>query len=497
MLQLDGRALEVERGPSRPGTSRWRGDLIGVRAVRPGDRTATQPVVPVLLFPWTKFCGRPSSANSLHERIDARDDAECTKTAPLEVAPHEGQRRGIKHRAGCERGRSAPWQPSSHGDHEVPSSKDGLESWEDVPATLRRVGSRERSASWWSGPRGVEAAHARRSTSTPAPIRRGRRPWPPPRGDVVGPSNAQCGPAGSCLTAPRWTTNLATCGRCSPRPRTPRSSWSTWPTPPSTSATRTWPRRSTSSRSRCPSSCTTCAPCRVLAARNPKEAEAMASVLQVISAIERIGNDAVDIARIVTHRLGIPRELVADLSKAEEVSHRVLVREGSTWPTGRSPPSSCRCRPACGSWPSAAGATGSPTSTARRSAARRRAVPARPAGRHPPAARARRGALLGAAGPARGRHAHRPRPRRRRARRDEEHLRGRRRPGLLGARAARPGLAAEVRHLEDRLDEMKDRLEVWVLRASNDRIDPRRCAACCTCRRRPRTSATPPSRWCG
>jgi uncharacterized protein with PhoU and TrkA domain len=34
------------------------------------------------------------------------------------------------------------------------------------------------------------------------------------------------------------------------------------------------------------------------------------------------------------------------------------------------------------------------------------------------------------------------------------------------------GLATEVRHLEDRLDEMKDRLELWVLRASNDRIDP-------------------------
>lgn len=34
------------------------------------------------------------------------------------------------------------------------------------------------------------------------------------------------------------------------------------------------------------------------------------------------------------------------------------------------------------------------------------------------------------------------------------------------------GLAAEVRQLEDRLDEMKDRLELWVLRASTDRIDP-------------------------
>jgi uncharacterized protein with PhoU and TrkA domain len=34
------------------------------------------------------------------------------------------------------------------------------------------------------------------------------------------------------------------------------------------------------------------------------------------------------------------------------------------------------------------------------------------------------------------------------------------------------GLAAEVRHLEDRLDEMKDRLELWVLRAGGQEIDP-------------------------
>jgi uncharacterized protein with PhoU and TrkA domain len=55
----------------------------------------------------------------------------------------------------------------------------------------------------------------------------------------------------------------------------------------------------------------------------------MASVLQVISAIDRIGNAAADIAHIVTHRLGIPRALVADLASAEEVSHRVRVRDGS------------------------------------------------------------------------------------------------------------------------------------------------------------------------
>ncbi len=67
----------------------------------------------------------------------------------------------------------------------------------------------------------------------------------------------------------------------------------------------------------------------VLAARSPRDADAMASVLQVVSAIERFGNAAVDIGRIVTRRMGIPRALVADLSKAEEISHRVRVRDGS------------------------------------------------------------------------------------------------------------------------------------------------------------------------
>ena len=67
----------------------------------------------------------------------------------------------------------------------------------------------------------------------------------------------------------------------------------------------------------------------VVAARSPRDADAMASVLQIIAAIERIGNAAVDIARIVTRRLGIPRALVADLAAAEEVSHRVRVRDVS------------------------------------------------------------------------------------------------------------------------------------------------------------------------
>ncbi len=67
----------------------------------------------------------------------------------------------------------------------------------------------------------------------------------------------------------------------------------------------------------------------VLAARSPRDADAMASVLQVVSAIERLGNSAVDIAHIVSARLGIPRALVADLSQAEEISHRVRIRDDS------------------------------------------------------------------------------------------------------------------------------------------------------------------------
>lgn len=67
----------------------------------------------------------------------------------------------------------------------------------------------------------------------------------------------------------------------------------------------------------------------ILAVRRPSEAESMAAVLQVISAIEGIGNASIDITRIVTHRLGIPAELIGDLSNAEEVSHRVWIRDGS------------------------------------------------------------------------------------------------------------------------------------------------------------------------
>ena len=67
----------------------------------------------------------------------------------------------------------------------------------------------------------------------------------------------------------------------------------------------------------------------VLAGRSKRDAEQIASVLHVVSAIERIGNVAVDMSAIVTHHLGIPSALVSDLAAAEEVSHRVRVRADS------------------------------------------------------------------------------------------------------------------------------------------------------------------------
>ena len=211
----------------------------------------------------------------------------------------------------------------------------------------------------------------------------------------------------------------------------------------------------------------------VLAARHPREAEEMASVLQVISAVERIANAAVDIARIVTHRLGIPRELVADLSNAEEVSHRVRVRENSH--LARRPLSDLELPVQTGmrvvairrgrEWNTDVGGDsmcvpgdvlflrGSPAGIDRLrelAAAPRWEAPVPPEdGTLSDLDRAvdvlveMKNISETAVGLA------------------------------YSALVLRDqGLAAEVRHLEDRLDEMKDRLELWVLRAARDDLDP-------------------------
>lgn len=67
----------------------------------------------------------------------------------------------------------------------------------------------------------------------------------------------------------------------------------------------------------------------LVAARSHRDAEQMAGVLQVVGAVEKIGNAAVDIGKIVTRRLGIPAGLIADLSQADEVVTRIRVRESS------------------------------------------------------------------------------------------------------------------------------------------------------------------------
>ena len=211
----------------------------------------------------------------------------------------------------------------------------------------------------------------------------------------------------------------------------------------------------------------------IMAVRRPQESEGMSSVLQVISAIERIANDAVDIARIVTHQLGIPAQLVVDLSEAEEVSHRVLVSDGShmahrplsahelpvqtgmrvmairrerQWITDvdgdivlvpgdvlflrGSPDGITRLRELAAAAPWTAPQTAEDPFTTDLDRAVDVLVEMKNLSE----------VAVGLAYSAL----------------------------VLGDL----GLAAEVRQLEDRLDEMKDRLELWVLRAAADKVDP-------------------------
>jgi uncharacterized protein with PhoU and TrkA domain len=64
----------------------------------------------------------------------------------------------------------------------------------------------------------------------------------------------------------------------------------------------------------------------MLAARSPEDAEGMAGVLWIAGAIEKIGDAASDIARVVAARLGIPQALRPDLRHADEMTARVKIR---------------------------------------------------------------------------------------------------------------------------------------------------------------------------
>ena len=210
----------------------------------------------------------------------------------------------------------------------------------------------------------------------------------------------------------------------------------------------------------------------VMAVRSPRDSEGMSSVLQVISAIERIANDAFNIARIVTHKLGIPAELVADLSAAEEVSHRVLVSEGS-----RLTHRPLRDHEL-------------PVQTGMRVMAVRRRhwitdvdgdtvlVPGDVLFLRGSPDGIKRLRELAGADPWEAPQL------------PEDHfvtdldravdvlveMKNLSEVAVSLAYSALVlgdlGLAAEVRHIEDRLDEMKDRLELWVLRAASEKVDP-------------------------
>src|SRR5262245_18498672 len=67
----------------------------------------------------------------------------------------------------------------------------------------------------------------------------------------------------------------------------------------------------------------------MLAARSPEDAELMAGVLWIADAVEKVGDAASDIARVVQARLGIPDALRRDLRHADEMTARVKVRSGA------------------------------------------------------------------------------------------------------------------------------------------------------------------------
>jgi uncharacterized protein with PhoU and TrkA domain len=65
----------------------------------------------------------------------------------------------------------------------------------------------------------------------------------------------------------------------------------------------------------------------ILAARSPEDAEHMAGVLAIASAVEKIADAAEDISRVVS--LGIVDDLKKDLRHADEIVSRIKVREGA------------------------------------------------------------------------------------------------------------------------------------------------------------------------
>jgi uncharacterized protein with PhoU and TrkA domain len=68
----------------------------------------------------------------------------------------------------------------------------------------------------------------------------------------------------------------------------------------------------------------------ILSARSPEDAEHMAGVLEIASAVEKIADAAEDIAHVVASGLGIIDDLRTDLRHADEIVSRIKVREESS-----------------------------------------------------------------------------------------------------------------------------------------------------------------------
>jgi uncharacterized protein with PhoU and TrkA domain len=68
----------------------------------------------------------------------------------------------------------------------------------------------------------------------------------------------------------------------------------------------------------------------ILAARSPEDAEHMAGVLEIASAVEKIADAAEDIAHVVASGLGMIDDLRKDLRHADEIVARIKVREESS-----------------------------------------------------------------------------------------------------------------------------------------------------------------------
>ncbi|MBA3431210.1 MAG: potassium channel protein [Actinobacteria bacterium] len=74
----------------------------------------------------------------------------------------------------------------------------------------------------------------------------------------------------------------------------------------------------------------------ILAARSPEDAEHMAGVLEIASAVEKIADAAEDIARVVSSGLGIVEDLKQDLRHADEIVSRIKVQDDGAPAVGQS-----------------------------------------------------------------------------------------------------------------------------------------------------------------